>query len=153
MTDDVVQIPAERIPPIATEAASASKVIAAVLLSLFVLACIAAAGVLTDGKHKSDRARDSAEAAGNAVGTVIGVFLIVGLPGIYGFRAARNASRATRAAGATADRGYTWRLSGKFLIAADPAGVPHPELSFKINNKLRTMLLALPRAEVVNRSS
>jgi hypothetical protein len=29
------------------------------------------------------------------------------------------------------------------LIAVDPSGAPRPELSFKLNGKLRTMLLAI----------
>jgi hypothetical protein len=150
MIGDVVQIPAERIPPVATEASSNSKVIAGLLLSLFVIALIACIGVLGENKHKEEF-RDSAEAAGHAIGTVIGVFIMVGLPALFGFKAARNASRATRAAAATANRNLSWRLSGKFIIAADSAGVPQPDVSFKISNKLRTMLLALPRADLITR--
>src|SRR5262245_11567285 len=152
MDGEVIQIPAERIPPVASEAVSNSKVVAGVLLFLCVIATIAMIGVLTDGKHELGQGRDSAEAVGHAVGTVIAVFLFAGLPALFGFRAVRNASRATRAAAATSNRSYAWRLCGKFLIAHDGAGVPQPELSFKINQKLRTMLLALPRADVVNRS-
>ncbi|HEX5060830.1 MAG TPA: hypothetical protein VFV99_15790, partial [Kofleriaceae bacterium] len=104
-------------------------------------------GVLFDNKDGSSK--DSAEAAGG----VIGALLFAGLPAIWAFRAARNASRATRAANvAKSDPSYTWRLSGKFVIATDGPGVPHPELSFKVNGKIRTMLLALPQAEIVNRS-
>ena len=52
---------------------------------------------------------------------------------------------------AATDSKHTWRLSGKYIIGADPAGVPQPELTFKVNAKNRTMLLAVPRAEVVDR--
>ena len=76
--------------------------------------------------------------------------IVAGLPGLFGIRAARNASRATRAAkAASTDPSYTWRLFGKDVFADDAAGVPHPELSFKVNGKLRKMLLHVPRASVV----
>ena len=63
-------------------------------------------------------------------GTIIGCLLLAGLPALFGFRSARNASRATRAAKVAAtDSKFTWRLSGKYIIGADPAGVPLPELT------------------------
>jgi hypothetical protein len=151
MTFESVEIPAERLPPVANDQASSSKTAAAVLIFVGALLCFAMVGALFDGELKPDKElTDSAEAAGDVVGFVIGIFLITGLPAVFGFRAARNASRATRAGKlAATDPSYTWRLSGKFIFAADAAGVPRPELSFKINKKLRAMLMAIPRASVV----
>src|SRR5690606_34559438 len=93
--------------------------------------------------------KSSAEVAGYWVGAAIAIGIFAGIPALLGFRAVGNASRATRAGNlAKQDPSYTWRLSGKYIIAADAAGAPHPELSFKLNRKLRTMLLALPRADL-----
>jgi hypothetical protein len=153
MTTESIAIPAERVPPVARDMASSSKSIAGVLFFLGAIVAIGALGALGEGTHDDDRPKNSAEAAGNAVGAVLGAGIIFGVPGWFGFRAARNASRATRAASvAKTDPSYTWRLAGKYIIAADGHGAPHPELSFKINGKLRTMLLALPRANVVSSS-
>jgi len=150
MNVESIQVPAERVPPVASDMAGSSKVIAGVLFFVAAICAIAMFGALTEGTP--DRPRDSAEAAGFKVGQVIGVMLFAGLPAWFAFRSARNASRATRAGNvAKADPSYTFRLSGKYMIAADGAGVPHPELSFKVNGKNRTMLLALPRAELVDR--
>lgn len=155
MTLESIAVPAERVPPVASDMASSSKTLAGVLLFFCAIMAIAMIGGLADGKTfgADDPPTDSAEATGNAVGVIIGIALVAGLPGWFGFRAARNASRATRAGNlAKSDPSYTWRLSGKYIIAADAHGAPRPELSFKVNRKLRTMLLAVPRAEVVDRS-
>ncbi|HEU4610608.1 MAG TPA: hypothetical protein VFS15_00970 [Kofleriaceae bacterium] len=157
MMTESIAVPAERVPPVASDMASSSKTLAGVLLFFCAIMAIAMIGVVTgDSKSSANdyEPKDSAEAAGHAVGMIIGVGLMAGLPGWFGFRAARNASRATRAGNvAKSDPSYTWRLSGKYIIAADGHGAPHPELSFKVNGKLRTMLLAVPRAAVVDRSS
>lgn len=150
MSVESIPVPAERIPPVASDAASGSKTAAGLLIFACVIIAIAMLGVLADGTHH-EQVRDSAEAAGYNAGQVIAFLLFAGLPGWFGFRAARNASRATRAARAVSDRSFTWRLSGKYIIAADAGGAPRPELSFKVSGKLRTMLLAVPRAEVVDR--
>jgi len=151
MNVESIPVPSERVPPIATDMAGSSKVIAGVLAFVCVICAIAMLGALSDNKA-SRRPSDSAEAAGYQVGQIIGVLLFAGVPAYFAFRSGRNASRATRAAQvAKTEPTYTWRLSGKYIIAADPAGVPRPELSFKVNGKNRTMLLALPRAEVLDR--
>lgn len=147
MNIESIEVRAERVPPVATDMASGSKTVAAVLFFLSAVLALGVFGMSFDDK-KEALGDDSAEAAG----AVIGFLLIVGLPGLLGFRHARNASRATRAGKlAQTDLHYTWRLSGKYIIAADGNGAPRPELSFKISRKLRTMLLAVPRAEVVDR--
>lgn len=154
MNVESIQIPPERIPPVAKEAASGSKTIAGVLFFFTVIAALAMFGTLTDEtRNERRRSGDSAEEAGRKVGEVIGVLLFAGLPALFAFRSARNASRATRSiALAASDQRYSFRLSGKHIITADPHGAPRPDLSFKISGKLRTMLLAVPRAEVVDRS-
>jgi hypothetical protein len=139
-----IEIPAERVPPVATDASGAAKNVAAVVFFIMFIFVVAAIGVMTGGSTKSSGETDG-------VSLAFGMLFWVGLFAFIGFRFARNASRATRAANlAKTDPRYTWRLSGKHVIAADGAGVPRPDVSFKINGKLRTMLLAVPRAEVVD---
>jgi hypothetical protein len=143
-----ISIPLERIPPVAHETASGSKTIGGLLLFLFVILSIAMIGVLVED---DDAASDSAERAGQIVGKVLGAALFAGLPGLFGYRAMRNAARAKRASdAANAGQSTSFVLSGKLVIAADGAGTPLPDLSFKINGNARRMLLALPRAEVID---
>ena len=150
MNVESIQVPSERVPPVATDMASSSKVAAGVLAFVTVIVLFAIMGMVSDKPRKYSG--DSAYDAGQRTGEVIGFLLIAGLPALFAFRSARNASRATRAGVvAKTDPKYTFRLSGKYMIAADGAGVPHPELSFKVNGKNRTLLLALPRAEVVDK--
>lgn len=150
VTTESIAIPAERVPPVAKDMASTSKNIAAVLLFLCGLLAIATISVAVGDTPSGDldAPKNSAEAAGHAVGMIIVIALFAGLPGWFGLRAARNASRATRAANlAASDPSYTWQLSGKYIVAVDAQGAPRPELSFKVSGKLRTMLLAVPRAQ------
>jgi hypothetical protein len=149
---DSISIPSERIPPVAREAASSAKTIAGVLGFVCVVLTIAMFSVVFDDKDDKTPT-DSAERAGYKVGKALSVVLFAGLPGLFAFRAARRGSRATRAADvASADPQTTWRLAGK-LVVAERGGAPVPELSFKISGTGRTMLLAVPRAEVVDRST
>jgi hypothetical protein len=149
MTTESIPIPADRVPPVATDMSSSSKVIAGVLFFFAVVFGFAGLGALSEEPARDEAPKNSAESAGR----VIGILLFAGLPAIFGFRAARNASRATRAATlAKTEPGYGWRLAGKWIVVADNAGAPRPELSFKINGKLRTMLLAVPRAEVIEKT-
>src|SRR5262249_33907175 len=114
---------------------------------LFFLCAIFAVALLGTAFDKNDKAKDSAEASGR----VVGILLVMALPGSFGYRYARNAARATRAGAlAKSDPSFTFRISGKYIITADSGGAPRPNLSFKINQKQRTMLLAVPRAEVVD---
>lgn len=142
MLVESIEIPAERVPPVAKDTASSAKSIAAVLFFVAAIFAIAALGSVGDDMEPD-------EGSAHAAGRVVGALLFAGIPALVAYRFARNASRATRAA-ATAASGasYTWRLSGKQIIAADAAGVPSFDRSFKVSRKNRTMLLALPRAEV-----
>lgn len=149
MAVESIQVPAERIPPVASDMAGTSKAVAGVLLFFASVFALAMLGVFLGENPENPVPEGSAEAAGYWAGAAIALGLVGGVPALFGFRAVRNASRATRAGNlAKQDPSYTWRLSGKYIIAADAAGAPHPELSFKLNRKLRTMLLALPRADL-----
>ena len=145
MTTESIAIPAERIPPVAKDQSGTSQAIAGVLgfvALAFGVAVISSPGEASPGES-------AAYDAGFFAGVIIGMAIIVGLPGLFAFRSARNAKRATRAAGlAQSDPSYRWSLADRWIVAVDGAGIPRPELSFKISRKLRTMLLAVPRAEV-----
>ncbi len=145
MQVESIEVPASRIPPVAEEASSSSKVWAGVLGFLSVLFVIIGLTAPPDPDQPTRESDRSSAIVGS--GIFLAVFVTIG------YRCVRNASRATRAAKiATTDPGYTWRLSGKYIIGADPAGTPRPDVTFKLNRKLRTMLLAVPRAEVIDRS-
>ena len=146
-----VEIPPERLPPVASEQASSSKSLAGVLLFVCAVAIVSAIGMVSEGNaEQADTFSDSANRSARIAGAIFGVLIFAGLPGRYGVRAARNGSRATRAAKLAAiDSSFTWRLSGHEVLASDGAGVPQPELSFKVNGKLRKELLHVPRASVV----
>lgn len=142
MNVESIEIPASRVPPVATDAASASKVWAGVLLFFGVLFVI---GVVAGPPEQTGAETDP-------VSMLLGGGILAGVVGFLGFRFVRNASRATRAAAlAQTEQRFTWWISGKHIVAADQHGAPRPELSFKISGKLRTMLLAVPRADVVDR--
>jgi hypothetical protein len=151
MNPDYVEIPLERLPSVANEQSSSSKSVAGVLLFLCAVAILSAIGMATDGNAEpGDTASESASAGARIGGALFGLLIFAGLPARYGIRAARNASRATRAAKIVAtDPSYTWRLSGKDVLASDSTGMPHPEVSFTVNGKLRKALLHVPRASVV----
>jgi hypothetical protein len=148
-----IPIPSERIPPIATDSSSSSKSVGGVLMFVFVIVALAMFSAVFETDKAENEPKNSAERAGHKVGTFIALVLFPAIPGWIGFKAIRNASRATKAA-AAAQREPTmvWRLSGKLVIAADATGTPRPDLSFKISASGRKMLLAVPRAEVIDRS-
>lgn len=81
-------------------------------------------GVAERDDEKADAAVEtSAERSGRKVGRAIAPLLFIGIPAIFAVRAARNASRATRArTQGASDRNMTWRLSGRLLVAADATG-------------------------------
>ena len=146
MNVESIPIPSERIPPVATEAAGAAKNLAAVFLVFAAIIVLAGIGMSLEGKPASG----DDDVGGGAM--LFGLLFWLSIPALLGIRFLRMASRATRAARLAAqDPSTTWRLAGKLMIAADGAGVPRPEVSFKISQKLRTMLLAIPRAELVER--
>lgn len=147
-TVESITVPAERIPPVAREASEASKTVAAVLFFAVGVLVLAMFGVAERDDEKADDAavESAAERSGRKVGRAIAPLLFIGIPAIFAVRAARNASRATRArTQGASDRNMTWRLSGRLLVAADATGSPRPDMTFKVTRRLRTMLLALPR--------
>src|SRR5689334_11726183 len=115
MTVESIPIPAERVPPIAKETSSNSKLIAGLLGVVCLLMFVAALSSIAEDTPPR-HGMDSAEASGYRAGQVIGFALIVGLPALFAMRAGRNASRATRAAAvATSDTKYTFQVSGKYI--------------------------------------
>ena len=149
MTVDSTEIPPERVPPIAEEMASNSKTYAGVLAFVAFVIAIALFGVNAEDVETKGTAESS-----ELVAIVIVGGLMTYVPVHFVIRHARNAARAGRAARlASTDASYAWRLSGKYLIGADAGGIPRTDLTFKINGKLRRMLLAFPRAEVVDKKS
>ncbi len=81
-----------------------------------------------------------------------GMAFWVGLFSILAIRSVLKARKATaRAALATTDKSLRWYLNGKMIVAASAEGAPLPDLSFKISQRLVTVLTAVPRAHVVSR--
>ena len=137
MFGDSIPIPAGRIGPVATEAASAAKSIAGVVFFLAVIVMLIGAGMITDAK-------------GDTAGTIGGMIFWSLLVASIGVRYAKAARRATAAGErAKADPASHWFLSGRMIVGVDSAGAPSPALTFKISRKLRTMLLAIPAATVI----
>ncbi len=130
-----VQIPPERVPPIAKEVASTRKMWASVCW--FVGAVMVAGAVGTQADASLGRGSLLAGAA----------FWVVVLGG-FGLRWYRQARRASEAANRATGGAATWMLSGRDLIAYDRAGVPQPDASFRLSTTQAAMLTALPKAEL-----
>jgi hypothetical protein len=134
MTGESIPIPATRIEPVATEAASAAKSIAGVVLFLAVIVLLIGAGMISDDKG----------------GTAAGMLFWAAIVGSIGWRHVKAARRATVAGRhAAADPASHWFLSGRFIIGMDGAGAPNPALTFRISRKQRKLLIAVPAATVV----
>lgn len=139
MFGDSIAVPAARVTPVATEAASNAKSIAGVIFFLAVVTAMIGLGIMSDPKAKAEDG-------------VIPMFVMGGIIASIGMRYVRGARRASAAlARAKADPSSQWFLTGKLIVGTDSAGVPSPELTFKISGKLRAMLLAVPTATVVER--
>jgi hypothetical protein len=143
MSEESISIPRERIEPVAKEAASANKTVAGVLGfigGIFVLAAVTMPGKESGGET-------------DAVGAIIGTLIFVAIFGAFMLKFIRNARAATMAALAATSQTmeYTFTLSDRWVMVADSAGVPQPQRSFKVSRKLRKMLVAFPRATVVDK--
>lgn len=146
MTTESIRIPPERIVPVATEVASGAKTVAGVLGFFIVLFAIAAVGMLSDGQAVMS---DGEVKDGSSTAIGIGIWLIA-LAAIA-LKFIKTARRATAAAElAKTNSGHEFVLSGKLIVVSAPGGIPEPHRSFKVSGKLRTMLLAVPQATVVN---
>ena len=134
-----MEIPSERIPPIATEAASGARTVAIVLGFITILVTIIAFTM-------ENTAVDSAERAGFNVGRAFWPLVF----GLIAFRFVRITKRATAAAAlALSDPSSRWHLNDKLLLGTDRNGVPNPDVSVKLNEKLRAMLVAVPPSRTV----
>jgi hypothetical protein len=145
---DSIGIPRERVIPIATEAASNAKTVGSVMCFFLGLFVIAAIGIVADRSGGNTTTGRSMDAGSLVVG--LGVwFLVLGAIANRFLGNARRATAAVRAASSTTEE-YTFTLAGNLVIAANSAAVPLPDRSFKVSRRLRTMLLAVPRATVVD---
>ena len=142
-----IGIPPERVIPIASEAASNAKTVGSVMCFFLGLFVIAAIGIVADRSSGSTTGR-----------TMDGGSLVVGLGfwfvviGTIASRYLGNAKRATAAVRAAGSKNetYSFTLAGNLVVVANSAGVPLPDRSFKVSRQLRTMLVAVPRATVVD---
>lgn len=81
-----------------------------------------------------------------------GMAFWVGLFTLLAVRSLIKARKATkRAELATTDRSLRWYLNGKMIVAASADGAPLPDHSFKITQRLASVLTAVPRAHIVSR--
>lgn len=139
MFGDSIPIPAVRIGPVATEAASTAKSISAVIFFFAVIVVLIGVGMASDAK-------------GDA-GTIGGMIFWSAVICSVAMRYLKTARRATAAIErAKADPSSQWFLSGKMIVGTDAGGVPSPALTFKISGQLRKTLLAVPAATVVEHS-
>jgi hypothetical protein len=83
-----------------------------------------------------------------AVGVLFWALIVASIAMRY-VKAARRALAA--ASRAQADPSSQWFLSGRLVVGVDASGAPSPAVTFKISRKLRTMLLAVPPATVVEK--
>jgi hypothetical protein len=143
MFGDSISIPAVRIGPVATEAASSAKTGAAIWCFAIAVLVLATIGIATDGTGTKQ------EPTQLIVGIVFWVLIVASIAMRY-LKAARRASAAL--ARANTDPSSQWFLSGKMIVGVDASGAPNPQVTFKISRKLRTMLLAVPQATVVEPS-
>jgi len=141
----MIQIPAERVPPIAKEVAETKKMYAALWWVGTLLTAVAGFATSGTSHHHHDAAFDAGQVAGMGFWVVV-LFML-------GLRLWRIAGRATRAV-ELANAGHTsFVLSNKLLIALDERGVSLTDATFKIGGKHVTMLLALPAATLVAKDS
>ncbi|NVB83230.1 MAG: hypothetical protein HOV81_32960 [Kofleriaceae bacterium] len=142
MSGDSISIPAVRIGPVATEAASGAKTVAAIWFFVIAMVMVAAAGNASNGTA------DQHAPMQMVVGMLFWVLIFASIAVRY-LRAARRATAAV--ARASADPSSQWFLSGKMIVGVDASGAPNPGVTFKLSRKLRTMLLAVPAATVVEK--
>lgn len=133
-----IELPSECIAQTATAVAGRHKTIAGVMGAFVGLFAIASVAIFAEGREPAS--------------TGAGGLFWVALFAYFLMRNLRKAERARRAGAASLDRALRWFLEGRTVLATDAKGVPQPELAFDITAKLRTVLTAVPRAEVVQRS-
>lgn len=125
-----VQIPPERVPPIAKEVWSTKQTW--VILFWFVSALALIMGLGWQGHDTGER--------------ICGAsfwFLVSFALGLKHYKIMRCANRALERA---TDPNVTWTLAGRDLVAYTDRGVSIPDASFKLSPGQVTMLTALPKA-------
>lgn len=141
---DTVPIPADRLFPIATEAASGAKTVASVVCFFVALVTIMAIGMIVDG---SGSTTEKTMDGGSMIAGIAIWFVVLGA---IASRFLKTSKRATEVASlAKANVGHQFFLEGKQVITADPTGTPQHALAFKLSERLRRKLIDVPRATVV----
>jgi hypothetical protein len=125
-----VQIPPERVPPIAKEVSSTKQTW--MILFWFVSALALILGLGWQGHDASER----------FMGATFW-FVVSFALGLKHYKIMRCANRALERA---ADPTVTWTLAGRDLLAYTDRGVSVPDASFKLSHGQVTMLTALPSA-------
>jgi hypothetical protein len=85
-------------------------------------------------------------------GTIFGLGFWMLIFGAFAAKFIGNARRASAASAAARSRNvdYSFHLTGRMIVVADANGAPLPNRTFKISRKSRAMLLAVPKATVVD---
>jgi hypothetical protein len=142
MLGSSISIPAVRIGPVATESATSAKVVAAMSFFAAVVLVLSTIGIATDVSGPKQQPMQ----------LTVGILFWVGIVGSIAMRYVKTARRALAAASrAHADASSQWFLCGRMIVGVDVSGAPNPDVTFKISRKLRTMLLAVPPATLVER--
>jgi hypothetical protein len=137
---DSASLPPESVAQCTTAMASRHKSVATIMFWLDGLFAAGVIAMIADRKKP-----DWASLAG-------GMAFWVGLFSILAIRALLKARKVTALGKrATEDSSLRWYLNGKMVVGASATGAPLPDLSFKITQRLITVLTAVPRAHVVNR--
>ncbi len=144
MTSESIEIPRERIGPVAASVASSAKTAAGILAAVFLLFVAAGVGVLYNGTASLHHpiSDPPTTAAGIGFWALIVLLLFA--------RRIRVANRATEAGKlAASDASVRWTLTGRQLYPTI-ADVPRFDRALKLSPSLREMLIAVPRANVVS---
>lgn len=140
MHADSIQLPRECIEQTADSVASTQKSIATVMIWLLGLFAVGGVAFMFDAPGG-----ELAETLGG-FGFWVALFTWLSVRYVRKARRIRDTGRL-----ATSDPSMQWYLSGRLIVPADAQGVPQPARAFKISSRLRTVLTAVPRAQLVTR--
>jgi hypothetical protein len=139
-----IELPANRLAPIARRTASNAKTVGAILMffwALFLIAGIAMA--FGDAESFGGRGADRSS-------TILGLVVWLGGLALVAHAYLKRAMRATTVAAlATADKGHVFTIDGKDVFTADMVGVVQAQLTFRVSKASRAELVAIPQATVV----
>lgn len=141
-----IQIPADRLAPIARRTASNAKAVAAVTLFVWVLFLIAGVALVM-GKGAGSTSEHTQDGGGAAFGLAIWLIVIGAIAQAF----LKRGKRATDVARITSlpQSSYTFAIEGKKIVTTDGAGVLQDQLTFKVSGSSRAELLAVPRAQAM----